>query len=377
MNETIRKNGKVNSHQVPIIPLERSKSSDSKDQKHIEHTCYNTPGDSKTGKYVIQVPIYDSGHPEEWINFVELVNKCITGQNITTGPQMYQLVLRVLQGDAKAQFEAQTGHFGAQNPRNFKNVMAAMTVHVFPRYALRDQKRYLQRYLEKPIKMKVRKFVTRLTQLNHYLDSFPPDSPGQQVDKLPDHEVKEILFYAMPKTWQKRMTEQGYNYMDDAVSVQHMADFFEARCENLETKPEKKSKKDKKASSKKGKSSVQFQEDSEEDSSEDEKPKASRPYCLYHGRCGHTSDSCGVLKELIKQSKKKKFKKGKKATTYNKHEVNALLEKKLKKAFKSNKYKKKKHQEMNEFENLEVSGGEKSASSSSSSSGSSSSSDSE
>ena len=282
MSETIRKNGKVNSHQVPIIPLERSKSSDSKDQKHIEHTCYNTPGDSKTGKYVIQVPIYDSGHPEEWINFVELVNKCITGQNITTGPQMYQLVLRVLQGDAKAQFEAQTGHFGAQNPRNFKNVMAAMTVHVFPRYALRDQKRYLQRYLEKPIKMKVRKFVTRLTQLNHYLDSFPPDSPGQQVDKLPDHEVKEILFYAMPKTWQKRMTEQGYNYMDDAVSVQHMADFFEARCENLETKPEKKSKKDKKASSKKGKSSVQFQEDSEEDSSEDEKPKASRPYCLYH-----------------------------------------------------------------------------------------------
>lgn len=369
MNETISKNGKVNTHQVPIIPLERAKASDSKDQRYIEHTCYNTPGDSKTGKYVIQVPIYDAGHPEEWINFVELVNKCIAGQNITAGPQMYQLVLRVLQGDAKAQFEAQTGHFGAQNPRNFKSVMAAMTVHVFPRYALRDQKRYLQRYLEKPLKMKVRKFVTRLTELNHYLDSFPPDSPGQQVEKLPDHEIKEILFYAMPKSWQKRMTEQGYNYMDDAVSVQHMADFFEARCENLEVKTEKKAKKERKASSKKSKSSVKFDEESE-DSSDDERPKAKRPYCLYHGRCGHTSDKCDVIKDLIKAAKKKKFKKAKKSTTYNKHEVNAMLDRKLKKVFKAKK--KKKHQEMNEFENLEVSGDEKSASSSSSSSSSSS-----
>ena len=371
MNETIRKNGKVNNHQVPIIALERARSSERKDQKYIEHTCYNTPGDNKTGKYVIQVPIYDSGHPEEWINFVELVNKCIIGQNITTGPQMYQLAVRVLQGDAKAQFEAQTGHFGSQTAGNFKSVMAAMTVHVFPRYALRDQKRYLTRYLEKPLKMKVRKFVTRLTQLNHYLDSFPPDSPGQQVEKLPDHEVKEILFYAMPKSWQKSMTVQGYNYMDDKETVQSMADFFELRCENLEVKPEKKSK-DKKASSKKKKSSVQFQDDSEEESSEDEKPRSNRLYCLYHGRCGHTSDKCEELKKLIRQAKKNKFPKkakGKRSTSYNKHEVNALLDKKLKKVFKSKK--KKKHQEMNEFENLEVSDGEKSASSSSSSSSSS------
>ena len=141
--------------------------------------------------------------------------------------------------------------------------------------------------------------------LNHYLESFPPDSPGQQVQKLPDHEVKEILFYAMPKSWQKSMTVQGYNYMDDAETVSHMADFFELRCENLEVKPEKKSKKDKKASSKKKKSSVQFQNDSEEESSEDEKPSSNRLYCLLHGRGAHTTDSCNELKRLIKDSKKK------------------------------------------------------------------------
>ena len=121
------------------------------------------------------------------------------------------------------------------------------------------------------------------------------------------------------------MTVQGYNYMDDAETVSHMADFFELRCENLEVKPEKKSK-DKKAYSKKKKSSVQFQDDSEEESSEDEKPRSNRLYCLYHGRCGHTSDRCEELKKLIRQAKKNKFPKkgkGKRSTSYNKQEVNA------------------------------------------------------
>ena len=39
--------------------------------------CHNTLGDSTTGKYVIQVRIYDSRNPEEWINFIELINNYI------------------------------------------------------------------------------------------------------------------------------------------------------------------------------------------------------------------------------------------------------------------------------------------------------------
>ena len=104
------------------------------------------------------------------------------------------------------------------------------------------------------------------------------------------------------------MTEQGYNYMDDAINVNHMADFFETRCENLEVKPTgKKSNKDDKKASKKRKT-VQFTT-SDEESSEDKRPKKpNKLYCLYHGRCGHTSERCSVLKELVKQSKKKKAK---------------------------------------------------------------------
>ena len=78
-----------------IIPLERTTNHNKKDVKYIDYTCHNTPGDATSGKYAIKVPVYDSGHPEEWINFVELVNKCLIGQNITTGPAMYSVVQRL------------------------------------------------------------------------------------------------------------------------------------------------------------------------------------------------------------------------------------------------------------------------------------------
>ena len=92
--------------------------------------------------------------------------------------------------------------------------------------------------------MKVCAFITRLAQLNHYLSNFPLHSPGQPVEKILGYEVKRILFYTLPELCQKYMTEQGYNYIDTAVSVQNMADFFESRCENIEAEPEiKKAKK--------------------------------------------------------------------------------------------------------------------------------------
>ena len=157
--------------------------------------------------------------------------------------------------------------------------------------------------------------------------------------------------------------------MDDAVTLHHMAEFFETRCENLEVKPT--GKKSDKKTSKKCKA-VQFAT-SDKESSEDEKPKkTNKLYCLYHRRCGHSSEKCSVLKDLVKQSKKKKANHKKPLKkTYTKHKVNALVDRKLKKALKFGK--KRKAHKFHEFENLEISEGEKSkeiASSSSSNSSS-------
>ena len=57
--------------------------------------------------------------------------------------------------------------------------------------------------------MKVRTFTIMFIQLNNYLPYFSPDCIGQMVTALPDDEVKEILYHAMPNLWRKKMTKQG------------------------------------------------------------------------------------------------------------------------------------------------------------------------
>jgi len=179
-----------------------------------------------------------------------------------------------------------------------------MTAHVFPTYAYRDQKRYFTRYLRKPPSMTVKAFTTRLVQLNEYLTYFPPDTEGQVVDKLPLDDVKEILYHAMPNSWKKEMTKQGYNYISH--SLDKICEFFQTRCENLESPVETATTKKKKSSKKK---KVKISETSDYSSAESETEAPSKKkHCLLHGWCGHVTKDCNDFKEMIRKSKKKKQK---------------------------------------------------------------------
>ena len=191
----------------PIIPLARPEKDELDASEYIDHTCHNTPGDTTSGKYIIKIPRFDSGTPEEWIIFVDLVNKSLVGQNITTGPPMYKCMERMLKGDAKAEFLQQDNLVVSCTVANFTTVMATMTVHALPTYAYCDQKQYKQRYLKKPPDMKVRTFTLRLIQLNTYMPYFPPDLPGHLVASLPDKDIKEILYHAMPNMWINKMAQ--------------------------------------------------------------------------------------------------------------------------------------------------------------------------
>ena len=88
----------------PIIPLVRPGKDELDALVYIDHTCHNTPSDTTSGNYVFKIPIFDSGAPEEWIIFVDLVQKSLVGQNVITGPPMYKCIERVMKGDGKAEF---------------------------------------------------------------------------------------------------------------------------------------------------------------------------------------------------------------------------------------------------------------------------------
>ena len=181
----------------PIIRLERPETEDLEPNEFIDHTCHNTPCDSISSKYVINLPRFDSGTSEEWIIVVDLVQKALVQQNITTGPPMYECMEWVLKGDTKAEFIQQANLVRSHTVGNFTTVMATMSVYIFPVLAYQDQKEYMYRYLRKSKMMKVRTFTIRLIQLNNYFPYFPPDRIGQMVTALPDDEVKEILYHAM------------------------------------------------------------------------------------------------------------------------------------------------------------------------------------
>ena len=73
-----------------------------------------------------------------------------------------------------------------------------MTKHAFPAYAFREQKRYLCRHLVKPRGMKLRSFISRLQELNAYLEEFPPDTEVQENASLPADEILDIINHSMP-----------------------------------------------------------------------------------------------------------------------------------------------------------------------------------
>ena len=105
--------------------------------EHIEHICYNTPRDTTSRQYVINIPRFDSGPPEEWIIYVDLVQKKLVGQYVTTGPPMHKCMERVL---AKAEFLQQANLGGSHTVANFILVMATMTLDIFSTYTYLDQR---------------------------------------------------------------------------------------------------------------------------------------------------------------------------------------------------------------------------------------------
>ena len=87
----------------------------------------------------------------------------------------------------------------------------------------------------------------------------------------------------MPDLWTKKMTKQGYNYLDR--SIQEISGFFETRVENLKTPappPAVRSLTRKKKKNYSKKQKVVSFESSDKDSSDNEKLPSKKKFCQYH-----------------------------------------------------------------------------------------------
>ena len=71
---------------------------------------------------------------------MDLVLKSLIGENVTTGPLIYECMERVLKGNIKAEFPQQADSVGSCIVTNLTMLMATMTVHIFSTFAYCDQK---------------------------------------------------------------------------------------------------------------------------------------------------------------------------------------------------------------------------------------------
>ena len=64
----------------PIFPHARPENDELDPLEYIDCTCHNIPGDSMSREYVIKILRFGTGTPEEWIIFMELVQKILEGK---------------------------------------------------------------------------------------------------------------------------------------------------------------------------------------------------------------------------------------------------------------------------------------------------------
>ena len=196
---------------IPAISLDRPEPKQLSTGQFLTLKCQNTPGDADSTTYNLQIPYFGSGTAEEWLQFVDNLNKGIKGQNIRRGDKRYELAEKLLIGEMLTAFKTQADARGDRNQNNFKLVIKDLASYVFKSTDYWDQKTYMRRYMVKPRSLSIRPYVARVRELNSYLEHFPTGNVNVEATSLGEDEIKDVLFHSIPKSWQQHMVKQGYS----------------------------------------------------------------------------------------------------------------------------------------------------------------------
>jgi hypothetical protein len=278
----------------PPIPLERPAIKELKKQEYLVMKLRSDPTDANSQTYDLTIQFFRTGTPEEWLLFQRDLNRVLIGQNITTGPQKFAMVRRLITGDTLAVFNKAAEENGNETNATFLACLQDVTNHIFPQRALSFQKRYMRCYLKKPKDMSTREFAARISELNQYLKQFPPFEANQDID---DEEIIDIIEFGIPNSWQRNMVLQGFDPMDstlaDLVAFCKRHEFTESNLDKNDNNNNSKNK-------------------SNNSAELDKKPPAKRngskgtnkrndKFCDLHQSHGHSTAECKVVQAQIKK----------------------------------------------------------------------------
>jgi hypothetical protein len=169
---------------VPPIPLECPEWKEFQKGNFITIELKSMPTNKNSQVYKREVPYFDQGTPEEFIDWLTGLEAVLVGQNIMTPENKMAMARRLLKGDVLRVYENFINGLPLETPETpYEDSIKALAVHVFPIHALRLQKQYMRRFLRKPMATMTREFVARVQQINNYLEYFPPFTDEQNYPK--------------------------------------------------------------------------------------------------------------------------------------------------------------------------------------------------
>ena len=95
-----KKNQTTPTFQPPAIPLRKVPLDTAEPGDIVQVKLRSTPTDAASQQYTLKVRVFGSGSVESYLDWEEAFDKAVKGQNITTGPPMYAMAKRLLEGDA-------------------------------------------------------------------------------------------------------------------------------------------------------------------------------------------------------------------------------------------------------------------------------------
>jgi hypothetical protein len=311
-------------HVVPPILFEQCADDTKSLQKHVYLTfkLRSVPTAADSPVYELSVPFFNKGSCELYLITLRHLGEIVVGQNINDAPGMYALARQVFKGDALATFNTAATIAGAETIANYQQAIRALTRHVFPRHAYAMQKRYMQRFLRKPLGTPIRDFIAHLIEMNNYLPQFPPQQLGGAVGViLDDEELKEVGEFSIPDSWQKGMVQHGFDPADHLLNeLIEFCECFEYTEDHdpasigqkpkhqagvmCESKPHAKSSARGNQSS--GRSQAYHGGDSRHDDSANKRKRSAydpNAYCQLHEQWGHWTDDCTVVKAQLEAMK--------------------------------------------------------------------------
>ena len=88
-----------------VIPFTKPESKIGKREDKITLKLRAQPDDKDSQTYELRTYLFRDGSPEEWLEHMKVIKKCIVGQNITTGPPQFATIRRLLGGKTLNDFE--------------------------------------------------------------------------------------------------------------------------------------------------------------------------------------------------------------------------------------------------------------------------------